>query len=228
MVEHMKKVVIVGLVALLAGSANAVTISLHSSNVGIASMSWSMSGNRIYIWENWTVSDLGSLRISGLDQYDDYRVTKYIRNNTGVDWTRFANELLDPSGNLNDYYYDIPTEPWVPNGFSHSNDQDGLSFAQGSGIPRTSSAFDNLVVDELAGKDFIDFYGGLVSGAGGRDTVKFGLRDNQVYKNEPFLLAQRPNQFTSGQPGQPIPEPATMILFGLGLAGVALRSRFKK
>jgi hypothetical protein len=77
----------------------------------------------------------------------------------------------------------------------------------------------------LAGKDFLDFYGGSVSGAGGRDTVSFGLSDYHPFKNEPFLLAQRPNVYTTNGP---IPEPTMMILFGLGLAGVAIRNRFKK
>ena len=61
-----------------------------------------------------------------------------------------------------------------------------------------------------------------MSGAGGEDTVSFGLTDYS--NNQPFLLAQRPNEFT--EPA--IPEPTTMLLMGLGLAGVALRKRFLK
>ncbi len=218
----MKKLVILGVVALMAGSASAVTVQLHSSNVGIGGGSWNVSGTDINIWEDWTASGMGVLIIDELETFQNYTITKYITNNTGNDWFSIENELLDPAGDQNDIDYDMVPQPWVPAGFSHSNDLDGLSFAQGSGIPRTSTSFASVFVDELSGRDFIDFYNGFVSGAGGEDTLSFGLRDNDA--NQPFLWAQRPNYFI----GEPIPEPTTMILFGLGLAGVAVRNRFKK
>lgn len=221
----MKKIVLTMILGLLlVGPAGAVTIGLHSSNVGIGTMSWSVSGTDISIWEDWTASGAGFLELDSLELFTDYTVTKYVTNNTGTDWDHFTNELLDPTGQSEDGSYDIPTEPWVPAGFSHSNNMDGLSFAQGSGISRTSTAFGSQVVDELAGRDFIDFFGGLVSGAGGEDTVSYGLRNHSSVQM-PFLLVQRPNEYTGGEP---IPEPTTMLLFGLGLAGVAIRNRFKK
>jgi hypothetical protein len=199
-------------------------VSLHSSNVGIGAIDVNISGYEIEIWEDWTTMGPGMLEISGLELFSDYNVTKYITNNTGVDWDHFANELLDPSGNENDQL-DMPTAPWVPVRFSHSNEYDGLSFAQGSGIPRTSTSFASRVDDELGGRDYIDFYDGLISGAGGQDIMTFGLR-NHTFENEPFILAQRPNEYTGEEPV--IPEPTTLILLGLGLAGVALKSRFSK
>lgn len=218
----MKKLVILGVVALMAGSASAVTVQLHSSNLGIGYGTWSVSGTDINVWETWTANGMGVLEFNELETFQNYTVTKYITNNTGNDWFSIENELLDPSGDQEDIDYDIVPLPWVPAGFSHSNDMDGLSFAQGSGIPRTSTAFSSVFVDEMGGRDFLDFYSGFVSGAGGEDTLSFGLRDNDY--NQPFLLVQNPNFFL----GQPIPEPTTMILFGLGLAGVAVRNRFKK
>ncbi len=219
----MKKALVLTLaVAFAFGSANAVTVSLHSSNVGIGTMSWSMSGSNVYIWEDWSSSADGFLEFDELVDFQDYTVTKYITNNSGTDWNRFAMELLDPAGNANDDL-DNPLEPWIPAGFTQSNEYDGLSFAQGSGIPRTSTSFADRVDDELGSRDYMDFFDGLVSGAGGEDTISFGLR-NHTGENQPFLLAQRPNTVTGGN----IPEPTTMVLFGLGLAGVAIRNRFKK
>ncbi len=208
--------------ALVFSSANAVTVGLHTSNMGIGTMTWSVSGSDIYIWEDWTMAGGGFLVFNELSSGANYTVHKYIANNTGTDWDRFALEILDPAGNANDDN-DIPNEAWVPAGFTHSNDNDGVSFAQGSGIPRTSEHFTTRTDNEFGGRDYMDFFDGLISGAGGTDTLSFGLRDNQ--NNQPFLLAQRPNAVTGGPE---IPEPTTMILFGLGLAGVAIRNRFKK
>jgi len=216
----MKKLLILTAVFVLAfGTANAVTIGLHSSNAGIGTMSYSVSGTNIYIWEDWDAAGRGFLQMDEVTPGEFYTVHKYITNNTGIDWDHFSNELLDPGPDADDA---TPQPTWIPAGYSSSNDSDGLHFAQSSGIPRTSEHFSSLIADELADRDYLDFFGGLVSGAGGTDTVSFGLYDRG---NQPFLLAQRPNEFTNEEV---IPEPTTMLLFGLGLAGVAIRKRFLK
>ena len=97
---------------------------------------------------------------------------------------------------------------------------DGLSFAQGSHIPRVSSSFAGVFSDELATRDFIEFYNGLVSGAGGYDEQSLGLRTT-LLQNEPFLLAQRPNEHSV------VPEPGTLMLIGSGLFGLGLARRKK-
>ena len=128
--------------AAVAGPAAAVpVVSIHASNVGIASIvvAFDAGTNTITITENWSSAGMGSLLISGLDPGVDYTVKKIINNNSGVDWTRFANEVLDPSGQDNDLLDPVPQPAFVPAGFSTSNDFDGLSFAQGSALPRTSS-----------------------------------------------------------------------------------------
>jgi hypothetical protein len=206
---------------LAAASAHAVpTVTLHSSNIGIGSISVSVVGTLITIDETWTSTGPGILEFSGLAAGVNYQIVKNITNNTGVDWSELANELLDPAGNPNDAS-DKPNEAFVPAGFSHSNDGDGLSFAQGSGETRDSDIWDDVDADELSTVDFLDYSDGLLSGAGGTGNVRFSIRDNigDPGDNQPFLLVQRPNERTD------VPAPAALGLFGLGLILLAARRR---
>jgi len=208
--------------ALTATSAHAVpTVSLHSSNSGIdnGSFSYAVAGNTITIEETWTSVGLGSLEFDGLDAGVNYTVVKNITNNTGFDWISFANELLDPEGDSDDANNDPQPYPsFVLAGFTTSSDNDGLSFAQGSGIPRTSVEFSDVFADELSdARDFLDFDNGIVAN-GGTDTVSYGLRDN--FDNQPFLLVQRPNERSVE-----VPVPASLALLGGGLLALGLVRR---
>ncbi|MCH9669818.1 MAG: hypothetical protein K0U93_00065 [Gammaproteobacteria bacterium] len=186
-------------------------VTLHAANLGIDSISVNVTGTTITIDEIWASDAPGFLEISGLDAGVNYTVVKNITNNSAVPWTSLANELLDPLGFGGDPFDVLPYPDFVPPGYSTSNNQDGLSFAQGSGLPRMSLVFPNLVVDETSDtRDFLDFSGGVL-GIGEVDTVTYGLLDQNPDANSPFLLSQRPNA-TSNVP--------TIGTFGLMVAGV--------
>lgn len=194
-----------------------VTVTLGPGNQGITAMNYSITGSTITINEYWGASGPGIIQFNGLKPGANYTVRKNIYNNTGFDWFRFASELLDPylAGSEDDTYDVQPYPSWMPAGFSTSSDMDGLSFAQGTPIPRTSITFSSMIADEISdARDFLDFYNGLLP-SGAIDTVSFGLRDNSM--NQPFLIMQRPNAQSRKVPDAG----GTAMLLGFGLAGLA-------
>ena len=204
------------LAGLMAASslATAQTALLGDGNVGITAFSAAFVGSTITLNETWGASGPGSVIFRGLDTSVNYTVVKNITNSTGANWTSFANELL-PNGP------GIPGQPgFIPGGYQPSNNLDGLSFAQGAGLPRTSSFFGNLFVDELAGRDYIDFAGGIWA-AGAVGSMTFGLLAQNT-TIQPFLLFQRPNERTNVIP---VPAALPLLLSGLGIFAFMARRR---
>lgn len=124
-----------------------------------------------------------------------------ITNNTASAWSSFDFELQSVLG-------------------TPSVDGDGLSFAQGAGLPYTSNRFSTLQRTEDS-RDFLNFSGGTVA-IGQAVTFNFAITDNQL-RNQ-FWLVQTPNRVVSG-----VPEPATwaLMMLGFGAIGFATRRRPK-
>lgn len=177
----------------------AVTVALHSSNVRFSSFVLvSVVGTVITITatiEPGSVDDLGSMEFDGLTASTNYTCNITLLNSSGAVIPYCTVEILDPSGDAEDVDDPTPQPSWVPPGFSTSNDDDGLSYAQGSSVPRTSSHFATVTPDELNDdRDFLNFHDGSVPIADSFD-LSFGLRDNlgSPGDNQPFLLAFRFN-----------------------------------
>jgi hypothetical protein len=211
--------------ALLAtGAAQAVTVSVFNPGTSsISALGFSQVGNTLNISTTWSDVAGAFLVFDELTSSTSYTVNLTLVNNSGSAWTRVANELLDPAGQNNDGLDPSPKPSFVPTGYTTSNDNDGLSFAQGSGLARTSTTFGSVLADELSDvRDFLDFFNGTLADGATDSLMTFGLRDNQ--DNQPFLLAIRPNAFSVPA----IPEPETYALMAMGLVAVGFAARRRK
>ena len=123
--------------------------------------------------------------------------TKTVLNNSGTTWTSFEMELQEILGTA-------------------SGEGDGLSFAQALNLVFFSSEFSTITRIDTT-RDYLNFSGGEVLDG---ESVTFGFAVTDYSPQSPFYLLQTPNLVD-----RPLPEPGSIALLGIGLAGLAFRRR---
>jgi len=207
-----------GALPVASARAEPVTISLSSASGGA-------SGAETAFTASGFLLDLGTLYlpaggsatfyVDGLQGRSDYTVSMGV---TGIGYSGLQAEIFDPIDN--DDALDPKDQPsYLPAGYTTSNNLDGFSFAQDSGLERSATSKAGLaqvIADEITHRgDLLNFVG-LGTGTA---QMTFGLRDWVGERG--FLLRVT----AVGGDSDQAPEPASMLLLGTGLAALAAGRR---
>jgi len=205
-------------VVLLPAKARAepIAITVQSSTGGFSGGTATASGSSIDFGGLVVpAASVGTYLIAGLEAGVDYTVSLVISGITG--WDAFRAEILDPIDG--DDALDSPVQPsYVPAGYSTSNDSDGFSFAQRSGLERSArfaGGSASVNADEMTNRGDVLMFSGIDANTA---RVTFGLRSYGGAPN--FLL-----RLSSNGDSAHMPEPASMLLIGTGLAGLLAARR---
>jgi hypothetical protein len=225
---------VLAVLAPVAARAEPISVSVASAGGGF-SQAGTVSGH--HTLDLGTVSlasasSVGTLLITGPMSASNVVVSFMLEGLTSFDTLRL--ELLDPSGGMDDRLDPKDQPSYVPAGYSTSNDSDGLSFAQGSGLERSAKfagGSATVFADELTNRGDVLQFSGLLGAENAR--ITFGIRDLLRFNlrgEGPHGFLLRLSAFGGDSTGgsdnpSPNPEPASMILLGTGLAGIVAARR---